>query len=103
MVRHAVLLNFELIGHRATGSHAAIRKSWQIFDKTVSGQSRENLNSENRRVFTCDLWWAWVDLNHRPRPYRGTTVRSHNDLQDLQEPRGLPKYLQVVQDVVELP
>jgi hypothetical protein len=39
-----------------------------------------------------------VDLNHRPRPYQGTTVRFHNDLQDLQEPRGLPKYLQVAQD-----
>jgi hypothetical protein len=53
----------------------------------------------NNRVNTGDLWWAWVDLNHRPRPYQGTTVRSHNDLQDLQEPRGLPKYLQVVQDI----
>ena len=40
-----------------------------------------------------------MDLNHRPRPYQGTTVRSHNDLQDLQEPRGLPKYLQVAQDI----
>ena len=20
---------------------------------------------------TGDLWWAWVDLNHRPRPYQG--------------------------------
>src|ERR1700720_4947994 len=20
---------------------------------------------------TVDLWWAWVDLNHRPRPYQG--------------------------------
>ena len=46
-----------------------------------------------------DLWSAWVDLNHRPRPYQGTTVRFHNDLQDLQEPRGLPKYVQVAQDV----
>jgi len=21
------------------------------------------------------LWWAWVDLNHRPRPYQGSVVR----------------------------
>jgi len=26
--------------------------------------------SENRRINTGDLWWAWVDLNHRPRPYQ---------------------------------
>src|SRR5467141_3971366 len=24
--------------------------------------------SANRRVFE---WWAWVDLNHQPRPYQG--------------------------------
>src|SRR5215472_10800515 len=27
-------------------------------------------------------WWAWVDLNHRPRPYQASTVRFHNNLQD---------------------
>src|SRR6266550_7711964 len=28
--------------------------------------------SENSRVFTARFeWWAWVDLNHRPRPYQG--------------------------------
>ena len=26
--------------------------------------------SENHRINTGDLWWAWVDLNHRPRPYQ---------------------------------
>jgi hypothetical protein len=62
----------------------------------VFGQTRENYNIENRRVFTGYLWWAWVDLNHRPRPYQGTTVRFHNDLQ---EPRGLPNATQVVQDI----
>jgi hypothetical protein len=25
--------------------------------------------SENRRVYI--EWWAWVDLNHQPRPYQG--------------------------------
>jgi hypothetical protein len=27
--------------------------------------------SANNRINTGDLWWAWVDLNHRPRPYQG--------------------------------
>src|SRR5260370_34575973 len=27
-------------------------------------------------------WWAWVDLNHRPRPYQGSVVRFYNNLQD---------------------
>src|SRR6266853_3104057 len=27
-------------------------------------------------------WWAWVDLNHRPRPYQGSTTRFYNNLQD---------------------
>ena len=40
-------------------------------------------------------WWAWVDLNHRPRPYQGSVVRSYKDLQ---VPRGLPKTAQVLQD-----
>ena len=29
-----------------------------------------------------DLWWAWVDLNHRPRPYQGNAVRFYNNIQD---------------------
>jgi hypothetical protein len=31
---------------------------------------------------TENKWWAWVDLNHRPRPYQSSTVRFYNDLQD---------------------
>jgi hypothetical protein len=27
-------------------------------------------------------WWAWVDLNHRPRPYQSSVVRFYNNLQD---------------------
>jgi hypothetical protein len=27
-------------------------------------------------------WWAWVDLNHRPRPYQPSVVRFYNNLQD---------------------
>ena len=26
--------------------------------------------TENDRINTGDCWWAWVDLNHRPRPYQ---------------------------------
>ena len=36
---------------------------------TASGKS------ENDRINTGDLWWAWVDLNHRPRPYQGRGQR----------------------------
>src|SRR5208283_1564942 len=25
----------------------------------------------NTRINTGEFWWAWVDLNHRPRPYQG--------------------------------
>ena len=34
----------------------------------------------NDRINTGDLWWAWVDLNHRPRPYQGSVVRFYNNL-----------------------
>ena len=47
--------------------------------------------SENHRINIGDLWWAWVDLNHRPRPYQDSVVRSYKDLQ---VPRGLPKTAQ---------
>ena len=47
---------------------------------------------ENHRINTGELWWAWVDLNHRPRPYQDSVVRSYKDLQ---VPRGLPKTAQV--------
>jgi hypothetical protein len=36
-----------------------------LFDE---GTAREK--SENHRINTGDFWWAWVDLNHRPRPYQ---------------------------------
>ena len=62
-----VLANVFLLGSQATGK------------------------SENDRINTGDLWWAWVDLNHRPRPYQGSVVRSYKDLQ---VPRGLPKTAQ---------
>ena len=27
-------------------------------------------------------WWAWVDLNHRPRPYQSSVIWFYNNLQD---------------------
>ena len=47
--------------------------------------------SENSRVFigersgtwvTLGEWWAWVDLNHRPRPYQCSVIWFYNNLQD---------------------
>ena len=35
-----------------------------------------------RRSVTPAEWWAWVDLNHRPRPYQSSVVRFYNNLQD---------------------
>jgi hypothetical protein len=32
--------------------------------------------SWNHRINTGDLWWAWVDLNHRPRPYQDCELRN---------------------------
>ena len=48
--------------------------------------------TENDRINTGNLWWAWVDLNYRPRPYQGSVVRFYNNIQyrgDL----SLPKIL----------
>ena len=63
--------------------------------RTALGESPASRKSENHRINTGDLWWAWVDLNHRPRPYQDSVVRSYKDLQ---VPRGLPKTAQVLQD-----
>jgi hypothetical protein len=43
-------------------------------DKSLTKALREipeKGKSENGRLTLGDLWWAWVDLNHRPRPYQG--------------------------------
>jgi hypothetical protein len=43
-------------------------------DKSLTKALREipeKGKSENGRINTGDLWWAWVDLNHQPRPYQG--------------------------------
>src|SRR6266850_6862283 len=53
-------------------------------DKSLTKALREipeKGKSENGRINLGDLWWAWVDLNHRPRPYQGSAVRFYN-LQD---------------------
>jgi len=37
--------------------------------------------SRGRGKHSHGKWWAWVDLNHQPRPYQGSVVRFYN-LQD---------------------
>jgi hypothetical protein len=46
------------------------------------GVSLPTGKSVDPRINTEDLWWAWVDLNHRPRPYQGSAVRFYNNIQD---------------------
>ena len=31
------------------------------------------------------IWWAWVDLNHRPRPYQGCVNRFYKVYKNLQD------------------
>jgi hypothetical protein len=45
-------------------------ESWQIVGKWFLSEKPANRKSENNRINTGNLWWAWVDLNHRPRPYQ---------------------------------
>jgi hypothetical protein len=46
----------------------------RIFGKFLANSfSRVNATGgriRNTRINTGDLWWAWVGLNHRPRPYQ---------------------------------
>src|SRR5580692_3649743 len=52
------------------GRRMAIPEVGKSLTKGFAGNSGEG-KSENGRINTRDLWWAWVDLNHRPRPYQG--------------------------------
>ena len=54
----------------------------RIFGKFLASGFFDDEKSENHRINTGDLWWAWVDLNHRPRPYQGSVSRFYNNLQD---------------------
>jgi hypothetical protein len=51
----------------------------RIFGKFLANSfSRVNAMGDgirNTRMNTGDLWWAWVDLNHRPRPYQECRLR----------------------------
>src|SRR6266436_8781942 len=44
---------------------ASFRQNGFLMTSPLEGES------ENCLVFIGDEWWAWVDLNHRPRPYQG--------------------------------
>src|SRR6267143_1554990 len=54
---------------------------FRSFPRWFSEEIRGTVRGENPRVFNGFEWWAWVDLNHRPRPYQGSVVRFCN-LQD---------------------
>jgi hypothetical protein len=54
----------------------ALPESWQIVGKWFLSEGPANGKSENDRINTEDLWWAWVDLNHRPRPYQEGDLRN---------------------------
>jgi hypothetical protein len=58
----------------------AILQSGATFDSTPASDRPVSGKSEKDRINTGDLWWAWVDLSHRPRPYQGSVVRLYNNL-----------------------
>ena len=60
----------------ATTSGYAYPDSWQIRWQNVSFVMSLHLPvSEETRINIDDCeWWAWVDLNHRPRPYQGRAL-----------------------------
>ena len=68
---------------------------WQSFGKSLFNEGAASSKSQNHRINIGDLWWAWVDLNHRPRPYQDSVVRFYKNLQ---VPRGLPNTAQVIRD-----
>ena len=35
--------------------------------------------SRGRGKHSHGKWWAWVDLNHGPRPYQGSVVRFYDN------------------------
>jgi hypothetical protein len=66
--------------HNSSLAPSAERPEWclyqpaRIFGKFLANgflsEGTSGGRSENGRINTGDLWWAWVDLNHRPRPYQ---------------------------------
>jgi hypothetical protein len=63
------------VGNEGCGSHCLCRdRRARIFGKFLANDSLSaspvSAKSANDRINTGDLWWAWVDLNHRPRPYQ---------------------------------
>ncbi len=45
-------------------------------------------------------WWAWVDLNHRPRPYQCGANRFFNNLQNRGDCQTPHKSLNIAQDIL---
>src|SRR6266404_4194443 len=40
-------------------------------DKSLTKGFAGNSGERQEREWPHKEWWAWVDLNHRPRPYQG--------------------------------
>jgi hypothetical protein len=71
----SLLLTMELAhGRRRMSRLRLCRLARKVGKELANGflsKRPANRKSENGRINTGDLWWAWVDLNHRPRPYQG--------------------------------
>ena len=71
-------LAMELVNGRGRAPRLRVYRLARIFGKFLAnGFLSEWLaigESENDRINTGELWWAWVDLNHRPRPYQGRAL-----------------------------
>jgi hypothetical protein len=64
-------------------SHPAKREVDKRLTKRIFERDpRKEQNCEYSLIHWRFEWWAWVDLNHRPRPYQGSVVRFYNNLQD---------------------
>ena len=71
-----LLLSMKFANRRRRTPRLRSYRLARIFGKFLANgffsESPATGKSENHRINTGDLWWAWVDLNHRPRPYQGS-------------------------------
>jgi hypothetical protein len=57
---------------------------WEVWCArgALAESSREHSEAKVTSNVLKGKWWAWVDLNHRPRPYQSSTIRFYNNLQN---------------------
>ena len=68
-------------------SHIRMEAKRMATDAIVEGGVHQNVHQvpeSNSSTVPKSLidWWAWVDLNHRPRPYQSGLIWFYNNLQD---------------------